>query len=380
MRKLLLLSLSLVVLGSLVVPALAHDTKELQAIACGANADALKEFRAAAGTVLADRLSADVLDPAKLPTATLNSLIADASAECRNAAIDAMAQRVLTEGAPFNAAKIQQTHDSANGAASLELGIVRARVAIELVRAGITERGAKEGLSRLETLTGGGKFNLRGVNVDGSILAVRIAVSRYFLAGFYRFFGSLAFETDGKGTCDALRARARDGATAEVKSAAAVAYVSGLVVDRKPVACVAGDGLVEATVRGSAAVQAAAVGEAAKALSASALTDGALLSVSLDRSGRSVQGARLFCVDKNDETSCDALSSSAFRSAAGQALGLRWAKRVTDKKENLLAPEGVVLLSGVLPYNLRVFVGVFSFDSPETASAAIPALVAVYND
>jgi hypothetical protein len=376
----MLLSLSLVLLGSLVVPALAHDSKELQAIACGANADALKEFRAAAATVLADRLSTDVLDPAKLPTATLNALITDKNAECRNAAIDAMAQRTLTEGAPFNAAKIQQTHDASRAAASLELGVVLARVAIELVRAGITERGAKEGLSRLETITGGDKFNLRGVNIDGSIPAVRIATGRYFLAGFYRFFGSLGFEKDAKGTCDALRDRARDGKSAEMREAAAVAYVSGLVVDRKAVACVAGDGLLEATVRGSAAVQTAAVGEASKALTASALSDGALLSVALDRSGRSVQGARLFCADKADETSCAATSTTGLRAAAGQALGLRWAKRVTDKKENLLAPEGVTLLPGVLPYNLRVYVGVFTSDSPEAAGAAVPALVAIYND
>lgn len=367
MRQLLILSLGLLLLGALIQPALAHDINELQAIACGAKANPERDFRAAAAQVLADLFAATVLDAKVLPTATLNAAATDANPECRAAAVDALAQRILVEQAPLNTAKTQALHDGVKNAASFELGLAQSEVVVEIVRNGFINRGAQEAVRRSESVASGGKENILGVNLDGSTPAVRAAVSRYFLTGFYRAFGNLVFG-DANATCDALRARAREGASPEVRAAAATAYVSGVVVDRKETKCVAGDGLIMATLRGSAAVQAAVVNAAAGLMAGSSLTDVALINLALDRTGRSARGAGI-----TDED----LTTSSFRLAAGRALGLRWAKRA--EKENLLADEGVVLLPGILPYNLKVYVAVFSTDSPEASAAAVAPLVVLFS-
>jgi hypothetical protein len=297
---------------------------ELQALTCGANADQLNAGRQASGLLLG-RAWADVAsNAAALPSATLNAAIVDVREECREAAIDALAQRLLTEGAPFNAAKIQQTHDSANGAASLQQGVVRARIALELVRAGIFERGAAEGFARMETIAGGGKFNLRGVNVDGAIVGVRTALSRYFLSGAYRFFGGLVFG-DAKATCDALNDKARNGASAEIRNAAAAAYVAGVVVDRKETKCISGAALVQATLKGNPAVQAAAAAEASNVLNATArYSNNALLQLGAGETGRDVQAAGILCTDPADETTCEKITTASLRLAASYAVGLRF--------------------------------------------------------
>ncbi len=325
-RGFVFLVVGLALVGVLAQPAWAtHLTAaQLQALACGANADQLNAGRVAAGQLLAVAWSDIAGNAQQLPSATLNAAIVDGNAECREAAIDSLAQRLLEEGAPFNAAKIQQTHDSANGAVSLQQGIVRARVALELVRAGIFERGAPEGFARMETIAGGGKFNLRGVNVDGSIAGVRTALSRYFLTGAYRFFGGLVFG-DAKTTCDTLRDKARNGASAEIRDAAASAYVAGVVVDRKETKCVASDGLVQATLKGSAAVQAAVFDDAAAVLAAnSKLSNNALVQLSTGETGRDVQAAGILCTDPADETTCEKVTTSSLRLAAAYALGLRF--------------------------------------------------------
>ncbi|MBI3461433.1 hypothetical protein HY009_10945 [Candidatus Acetothermia bacterium] len=325
-RGFVVLVVGLSLLGAWVEPSWAapKTAAELQAIACGSNADKLNAARAAAGQALGEALAGLVLDAAALPTATLNALIADVNPECRAAAVDALQQRVLTEGAPFNTAKIQALVDSAKSAASFELGLVRAAVAVELVRNGFINRGAPEALRRAEAVAGGGKENILGVNLDGADAAVRAAVSRFFLTGFYRFFGGLVFG-DANATCAALRTRTLGGLPAEVQTAAAAAYVSGVVIDRKETKCVAGDALVVATLKGSPAVQSAAVKAAADVLAgltrlnANALTVLAIGSTE----GRDVQGALLVCTDPNDETTCEKLTSVAFRLAAARALGLR---------------------------------------------------------
>lgn len=325
-RGFILLTVGLSLLGAWVEPSWAtpKTAAELQAIACGSNADKLNAARAAAGQALGEALAGLALDAAALPTATLNALIADVNPECRAAAVDALQQRVLTEGAPFNAAKIQALVDSAKDAASAELGLVRAGVAVELVRNGFINRGAQEGLRRVEAVsTPGGKENISGVNLDGSVAAVRAAASRFFLAGFYRFFGGLVFG-DANATCNALRDRARNGASDEIKAAAAAAYVSGVVIDRKETKCVAGDALVVATLKGSPAVQNAAVKAAADVLAGlTRLNGNALTVLAIGPDGRDVQGALLVCTDANDETTCEKVTSVAFRLAAARALGLR---------------------------------------------------------
>jgi hypothetical protein len=324
-RGFVLLVVGLVLVGAWASPAWAapKTVAELQALACGAQADGLAAARAAAGQLLAAAWSDIAGNAQALPTTTLNAAIADANVECREAAVDALAQRVLTEGAPFNAAKIQATVDSAKAAASFELGLVRARVGVELVRAGFAERGAAEAIRRAEAVAGGGTETIRGVKLDGSVPAVRAAVARYYLTGFYRFFSNIVFG-DAKATCEALSARAGSGASVDIQAAAAAAYVAGVVVDRKETKCVSGDGLVTASLKGSGAVQLASVNGAGDVLAAkTALTLNALQQLAIGKSGRDVQAALLLCRDANDETTCEATSSVAFRLAAARAYGLR---------------------------------------------------------
>jgi hypothetical protein len=98
------------------------------------------------------------------------------------------------------------------------------------------------------------------------------------------------------------------------------------VIDRKETKCVAGDGLVQATLKGSPAVQVAAVNAAADVLAATKLTDNAFVQLSTGETGRDVQAAGLLCTNPADETTCEKTTTSAIRLAAARALGLRFIK------------------------------------------------------
>jgi len=147
--------------------------------ALAADVSAAPELRQAAGAVLSQRLL-----EANLPLAELERLALDATPQLRAATQKALVQ-ALVGAVGRRALSLQMLAASVAKAPSEELAEAEAQALFVLLHAALVTPEAQVGI---ESIANGESVEIEGLQLDGSLLALRQAAGE-FLTGIYSFFG-----------------------------------------------------------------------------------------------------------------------------------------------------------------------------------------------